>query len=95
LKSKKPDPIKGKRKLVPIKPPEKKLSFEEIVQKYDEYIHGPERFNKILSELGSSHVDDEGEASCNKKNDCTVYTTTKDSPKSKKNKKKVSPLKRK
>jgi hypothetical protein len=95
LKPKKPDPSKGKRKIIPIKPPEKKLSFEEVVEKYDEYIHGPERFNKIFSELGSSQVDDECEAPCDKKKGSTVYTSTKNSPKSEKNKQKVSPLKRK
>jgi hypothetical protein len=95
MKSKKPDSIKGKIKINPIKPPEKKLGFEEMVEKYDEYIHGPERFSKIFPELGSSYVDAGCEASRNKKNGCTVYASTKDSPKSKKNKKKVSPLKRK
>jgi len=90
LKSKKPDSSKGKRKIIQIKPPEKKLSFEEVVKKYDEYIHGPERFNKIFSELGSSHADDDGEASFDKKNGCTVHTAAKDSPKSKKNQKKVN-----
>ena len=92
MKSKKPGPIKGKSK---INPPEKKLSFEEVVQKYDEYIHGPERFNKIFSELDSSHVEAEGEASRDKKKGSTTYTGTKDSPRSEKNTKKVSPLKRK
>jgi hypothetical protein len=92
LKSKKPDPIKGKSK---INPPEKKLSFEEVVQKYDEYIHGPERFNKIFSELDSGHVEAEGEASCDKKKGSTICASTKASPKSEKNTKKVSPLKRK
>jgi hypothetical protein len=93
LKSKKPEPPKGKRKINPMQPPGKKLSFEEVVHKYDEYIHGPERFNKIFSELDSSKVDDKGEAPRDKKKGSTVNATTEDSPKSKENKKKVSPLK--
>ena len=91
MNPKKPDPVKGKRKISPIKPPGKKIGFEGMVKKYDEYIHGPERFNKMYSELGYSCVDDKCEAPRDKKNSCTA----KNSPKSKKNRKKVSPLKRK
>jgi hypothetical protein len=96
LKSKKPDPFKGRRKIIPIRPPGKELSFEEIVEKFDEYMHDPEQLNKIFSELGFSYVDDECEGDCphcEKKNSCTVYANTKDSPKSKKSKKNIIPLK--
>ena len=100
MKQKKPDPFRGKRKIIPIRPPEKELSFEEKVEKFGKYLHDPEQFNKIFSELGFSYVDDECEGDCphcEKKNDCTVYADTKDwdSPKSKKSKKNVIPLKRK
>jgi hypothetical protein len=100
LKSKKPDPFKGKRKIIPIRPPEKELSFEEKVEKFDKYMHDPEQFNKIFSELGFSYVDDWCEGNCphcEKKNNCTVYADNKDwdYPKSKKSKKNIIPLKRK
>ncbi len=100
MKSKKPDPFNGKRKITPIKPSGKKLSFEEMVEKFDQYVHDPEQFSKILSELGFSYVDDSCDGycyACEKKQVCTVYTSTKewDSPKSKKSRKKVIPLKRK
>jgi len=42
VKPKKPgksDPFKGMKKVIPIRPPEKKLSFEEKVEKFGEYMH--------------------------------------------------------
>ena len=100
MKSKKPDPFKGKRKIIPIRPPEKELSFEETIEKLGKYQHDPKQFNKIFSELGFSYADDgcEGDCyACEKKNGCTMYADIKnwDSPQSKRGKKNVIPLKRK
>ncbi len=33
-KPRKPDPFKGKKKVIPIRPPEKALSFNEKVEKF-------------------------------------------------------------
>jgi hypothetical protein len=103
VKPKKPiktDPFKGMKKVIPIRPPEKKLSFEEKVEKFGEYMHDPEQHGKIFSELGFAYVEDGCGGNCEiceQKADCTVYADTKDwdSPKSKKSKKNVIPLKRK
>jgi len=80
-KPRKPDPFKGMKKIIPIRPPEKELSFEEKVEKFGEYMHDPEQHGKIFSELGFTFVDDvcEGECeSCCTKADCTVYKSVKD-----------------
>jgi hypothetical protein len=79
-KPRKPDPFKGMKKIIPIRPPEKELSFEEKVEKFGEYMHDPEQHGKIFSELGFTFVDDvcEGECeSCCTKADCTVYKSVK------------------
>ncbi len=68
-----------------------------MVEKFNEYVHDPEQFSKIFSELGFSYVDDgcEGDCyACEKKNGCTVYDNIKDASKSRKSRKKVIPLKR-
>ena len=75
-KPKKPDPFKGKKKIIPIRPPEKELSFNEKVQKFGEYMHDPEQHSKIFTELGFTYVDDGCEGNCDvceQKTDCTVY----------------------
>lgn len=76
IKPKKPDPFKGKKKIIPIRPPEKELSFNEKVQKFGEYMHDPKQQSKIFTELGFTYVDDgcEGDcAACEQRSDCTVY----------------------
>jgi hypothetical protein len=75
-KPNKPDPFKGKKKVIPIRPPEKKLSFEEKVEKFGRYMHDPKQHGKIFTELGFTFVDDSclGDCeTCEKKALCTVY----------------------
>jgi hypothetical protein len=75
-KPRKPDPFKGKKKVIPIRPPEKELSFNEKVEKFGEYVRDPEKHGKIFTELGFTFVDDGCEGDCDNcltKSDCTVY----------------------
>ncbi|MGD0886322.1 MAG: hypothetical protein ABSA46_15885 [Thermodesulfovibrionales bacterium] len=104
MKPKKPrktDPFKGMKKVIPIRHPEKELSFEEKVEKFGQYMHDPEQHGKIFSELGFAHVDDiceGGCGNCKKKADCTVYESVKDfemSGEKEKKTKKVVPFKKK
>ncbi len=75
-KTRKPDSLRGKKKVIPIRPPEKEFSFNEKVEKFGQYIHDSEQYNKIFTELGFTFVDDgcEGDCdNCETKDDCTVY----------------------
>ena len=99
-KPKKQDPFRGKKKIIPIRPPEKELSFNEKVEKFGEYMHDPEQYGKIFSELGFTYVDDgcEGDCDvCEQKTDCTVYPELLKFEKESKRKKtnKVIPFKKK
>jgi hypothetical protein len=100
-KPKKLDPFKGKKKIIPIRPPEKELSFNEKVEKFGEYMHDPEQHNKIFTELGFTYVDDgcEGDCdACEQKTDCTVYESVQDfemSVEKEKKTRKVVPFKKK
>jgi hypothetical protein len=100
-KPRKPDPFKGKKKIIPIRPPEKELSFEEKVEKFGEYMHDPKQHNKIFTELGFTYVDDGCEGgcdSCEQKPGCTVYAFFKDcemSGEKKKTTRRVVPFKKK
>lgn len=100
-KPRKPDPFKGMKKVIPIRPPGKELSFKEKVGKFGEYMHDPEQHGKIFSELGFTFVDDgcEGECeSCCTKAECTVYESVKDfemSIEKEKKTRKVVPFKKK
>jgi ssDNA-specific exonuclease RecJ len=38
--------------------PKKDKSFQEVVKEFDRYVHDPDQFHKIFSELGFSYVDD-------------------------------------
>ena len=100
MKPKKPDPLRGKRKIIPIRPPEKELSFEEKVEKFGEYMHDPEQHGKIFTELGFTFVDDGCEGNCDaceQKADCTVYPELLKFEKDSKRKKpdKIIPFKKK
>ena len=52
--------------------PKKDKSFKEVVKEFDRYIHNPDQFHKIFSELGFSYVDDDCDG-CKKKTTCEVY----------------------
>jgi len=76
MKNKKSNPFEGKRKIIPIKPPEKQLSFKERVKKFNEYSKNPEQHGKIFSELGFSYVDDGCDGwcpECPQKATCKAY----------------------
>ena len=56
--------------------PKKDKSFQEVVKEFDGYVHDPDQFHKIFSELGFSYVDDgcDGDCDgCKKKTTCEVY----------------------
>jgi hypothetical protein len=79
-KPRKPDPFKGMKKIIPIRPPEKEISFEERVEKFGEYMNDPEQHGKIFTELGFTYVDDACGGICDiceQKADCTVYESIK------------------
>jgi hypothetical protein len=63
--------------------PRKDKTFPEVVREFDEYVHDPDQFHKIFSELGFSYVDDgcDGDCdACKKATTCEVYAeiTSKD-----------------
>ena len=99
--TRKPDPFKGKKKVIPIRPPEKELSFEEKVEKFGEYMHDPEQHGKIFTELGFTYVEDGCGGNCEiceQKADCTVYESVNDfdmSIEKEKKTRKVLPFKKK
>jgi len=100
-KPKKTDPFKGMKKVIPIRPPEKELSFKEKVKKFGEYMHDPEQHGKIFSELGFTYVDDVCEGNCGnceRKSECTIYESISEFEafvKKKKAKKKLVPFRKK
>jgi 6-phosphogluconate dehydrogenase (decarboxylating) len=63
--------------------PKEQKSFQEVVKEFDEYVHDPDQFYKIFSELGFSYVDGGCSGGCNgckEKATCEVYAeiTSKD-----------------
>ena len=97
---KKTDPLRGKKKVIPIRPPEKELSFDEKVEKFGQYMDDPEHHSKIFTELGFTYVDDgcDGDCdSCDQRAGCTVYPEVLKFAEQAKKKKptKVVPLKKK
>lgn len=72
----KKDPFSGKRKIIPLRAPQKELLFEERVKKFSEYFGDPKQHGKIYSELGFSLVEDGCDGwcpGCEQKDVCTVY----------------------
>lgn len=47
-------------KIRPLRKPEKELSMQERIQKFDEYFESEKDHGKIFSELGFSYVEDDG-----------------------------------
>ena len=40
------------------------MTSKEMVEKFDEYLHDPDQFHKIFSELGFSYVNDGCTGAC-------------------------------
>jgi hypothetical protein len=41
-KPRKPDPFRGEKKVIPIRPPEKGINFNEKVEKFGQYMDDPD-----------------------------------------------------
>lgn len=73
--------VRKNNKIIPLRKPEKEFSFEERVEKFEEYSKDPEQCHKIFSELGFTYVEDGCDGfcpECEQKDTCQVYPELKD-----------------
>jgi len=68
-------------KVIPIKKPEREMSFEESVKEFTKYHKNPDAFSKIFTDLGFSYVKDGCSGNCipcKKKKVCETYNQIKE-----------------
>jgi hypothetical protein len=62
--------------VIPIKKPEKEMSFEDQLKKFTRYHKSPDEFSRIFTELGFRYVKDGCSGNCipcRKKGSCETY----------------------
>ena len=69
--------VTKKAKKTSLRKSNEELNFEETVKKFNQYLMNPKEFNKIFTEPGFSHAEDDCGGNCikcKKKDSCKTYS---------------------